>query len=172
MASKPKEPRKEKRRRLTRQVVLEGISHREDVELPGYPGYYVTIRPLRDLEVMELVSEMGKAGGGLDELRALAESPEGEAQLVEALKTDSNIMQLMRKVCELGIVTDTEEEDLGPVLDEMIGFGSIIIGMKIFALSHITDEGIDDFFDLGMGKPSSSSTSEDGKSEEGEIQKT
>jgi hypothetical protein len=153
-----------KGKRLTRRIVLDGIRYREDVDLPGYPGYCVTIRPLRDVEVMGLVSDMRGAAGRLDDLQKLAEDPDGKAKVAEALRADSDMMGLLKQVCELGIVADTEEEDLSSVFDEMVGFSIFIIGMRILELSHITDEGVDDFFGAVTETSSSPSTSEDGGS--------
>lgn len=168
MTRSKKEAPVQVRRRLTKQRVLEGIDYRLDIELPAYPGYYVTVRPLKDSEVIEFV--LGESGEAFAELSDAAEGGKitkaARKQVAETLLEKAGMIDLMKSICRLGIVTETEEEDISDVLDNMIGLSLFEIGMKIFEISHIVEAELEDFSGPPKETSSSDSISGDGGSAE------
>ncbi len=166
---KKKSEKGQTRRRLTKQRILEGIEYRMDVDLPAYPGCYVTIRPLKDSEVIGFIfGETGEAFAELSDAASAGGQLNKAARKIaaEKLLERAGMIDLMRSICKLGIVADTEEEDISELLDSMIGLSLFDIGIKIFEISHIVEEELEDFSGPPKATSSSDSISGDGGSEE------
>jgi hypothetical protein len=149
----------EKRKKLTRQDVLAGINRRADVALSAYDGAVVTVRPLRDSEMMSIFTGSDQEGVDFSEFDPSDESSKN--RLVAQMMGEGTALDLMRRVAKVGIVVDDPEDDISDLLDDLIGMSVIEIGMKILDLSAITEGDVEGFFGRPTAKLSSGSGSED-----------
>lgn len=161
---------KDKPRKLTKAIVLEGVNYRENIHIDCYDAD-VTIRPLLDTEVWPIMNKAGKMPEDLDELKALKDTAEGRARLAKMATDDEETFRMMQELCLAGIVADSPEEDLSEVIDKLLGLTTMTIGLKVLEVSHITEGGIEDFFGPPTENLSSPSTSE-GTDSEGATLKT
>jgi len=164
--------------RLTKRLVGMGTKFRKDITVPVYGGVEVTIRPLSGGELDTISERTGYTideitGGGLDldkltedEIQEIKDSGNIPPALLKKMDLKDisltpKMTRFLGELCKFGIAPKTDEEDVREMVDDIIGFGKMMIGIEIMSLLDVKYQELEDFFALQKASSSESSTPPD-----------